>query len=151
MSEEPETMKPVNQPTQVKNFVQQTLGCGCPEPVFQSMLTDQFTLPELPTIPIRRLLIGQRLLIYMINPGSAGSPTPAQLALLTARGLQEREQYGYNRLRLVVTLAEHTDHQQQALERSFTALQGNDDRLHLHVLGVRDPSLAGTGLLTQSP
>ncbi|MBE0586235.1 MAG: hypothetical protein IH612_21025 [Desulfofustis sp.] len=144
-------MKPVKQPTQIKNFVQQTLGCGCPESVFQSMLTDQFTLPEVPNAPIIRLLIGQRLLIYLVASNTGRPWSPGQLTLLTARGLQEREQHGYNRLRLVIILAEHTDHQQQTMERSFSALQGTDDRLHLHVISARDSSLVGTGLLPHAP
>jgi len=140
-------MKPVDHPDQVKHFVQQTLGCGCPEPVFQSMLAETFTLDEVPSIAIKRLLIGQRLLVYLVYPGSTGPPLADLLAPLTACGREERERCGYNRLRLVV-IAED-DHRRE-VEHSFSTLRGDDDRLFLHVLDARDPALAATGLLSPS-
>ncbi|MCB2217125.1 hypothetical protein [Desulfofustis glycolicus] len=141
-------MKPVDRPDQVKNFVQQTLGCGCPEPVFQSMLTDTFTPAELVSVVVTRLLIGQRLLVYLVHPGNAGPPMKDLLAALTACGREERERCGYNRLRLVVVTGEEC---YPALERSFSELQGEDDRLFLHLLTSRDSALAATGLLSSHP
>jgi hypothetical protein len=140
-------MKPVDRPDQVKNFVQQTLGCGCPEPVFRSMLTDTFTPAEL-SVVVTRLLIGQRLLVYLVNPGTAGPPLKDLLTALTACGREERERCGYNRLRLVVVTGEEW---YPELERFFSELQGEDDRLFLHLLTSRDSALAATGLLSPHP
>ena len=141
-------MKPVDRPDQVKNFVQQTLGCGCPEPVFQSMLTETFTLDEVPSLLIRRLLIGRRLLVYLVHPGNTGTVPTDLLAALTACGREERERCGYNRLRLVV-ITEEGRHRE--LEGLFSALQGDDDRLFLHILATDDPELAATGVLSPRP
>jgi hypothetical protein len=141
-------MKPVDRPDQVKNFVQQTLGCGCPEPVFQSMLIDTFTPAELASVVVTRLLIGQRLLVYLVNPDNTGPPLSELLATLTACGREERERYGYNRLRLVV-ITEEECHPE--LKRSFSELQGEDDRLFLHLLTTGDSALTATGLLAPHP
>jgi hypothetical protein len=114
----------------LKKFVQQTLGCGCPEEVFQhidcqtDIIYNQITVKN-------RINIGNRLLVYL-----AEIDTPASLAALLpslyAAGRKDRDASGFNRLRIVLA-AEKTDEVKLAAEHLFSQIN-TDEKIHLHIL-----------------
>lgn len=86
---------------EIKHFVQETLGCGCPEEVFRSIecrwnvrLNSFITLQG-------AIVVGNRLLIYITEAGSAGC-IEEHLPVLLAAGRKERDERGLNRFRLVI-------------------------------------------------
>ncbi len=122
------------QPSQadaITRFVRGTLGCQCPEDVFRSIVITHEHSPD-NGAPFTRLLIGDRLLIYLL-PTSATDATPDTLATLARQGRVERDAKGYNRFRLVV--ASHDPAAQATAARaSFEHALGHDDKTHLHLV-----------------
>lgn len=123
-------------PEQIKHFVQNTLGCGCPEEVFQStecrrqLRLDNFIVLD------GAIVIGNRLLIYIAEAGSAGC-IEEHMPVLVARGRKERDEKGLNRFRLVL-VSDRPDEVRQAAERQFEELRGNDEKVYLHVIKKND-------------
>ena len=115
----------------LKHFVRDTLGCNCPEAVFQRVEISALPIARAAWPRALRINIGNRLLVYLL-PRVAVLPDPAAVADLLERGIQERNQGGYNRLRLVIGCDEPA-----ALNDSFaelTTLYPGDDKVHLHLL-----------------
>jgi hypothetical protein len=117
---------------ELEYFARETLGCRCAPEVF-SQVEDSETPPlGLPEIR-RRIAIGGRLLIYVVEVGD-GVPDVAQLSHWVTAGRAERDRRGMNRLRLVVSLNDPTPPSVTVIEDAFSRLQGLDERIHLHVL-----------------
>jgi hypothetical protein len=117
----------------IEPFVRKTLGCKCPDEVFASIEVTPLQVAGFPS-PVTRLLVGNRLLIYIIDP----LPTErlAELvATLTARGRAERDSGGYNRFRLVIGAEDHA-RVTRAIEAGFKSAAAGDERLHLHVVAT---------------
>lgn len=142
--------------TAVRDFVRQTLGCSCPEHVFDRI--DDVQCPARPGMPAyRRLLIGERLLIYLVTPapeadsGDATSEAAIaeQLSALLTSGRDERNRLGLNRFRVVVASAD-PPRLEPLLRDVFEAFHGagGDDKLHLHVVAAAtcppSPAAGGT-------
>ncbi len=114
---------------EIKRFVRQVLGCGCPEPVFEYIQRDR--KPELsPGIPGDRINVGNRLLIYMVRFNRLDI-AKSQIRPLVSHGLKERDGKGFNRFRLVLFLPDIGD--KETLAKEFEEL-GADEKTHLHVL-----------------
>ncbi len=121
---------------QIKRFVQDTLGCGCPEEVFRSIQC-RWNVRLNSFITLRAaIIIGNRLLIYIAEAGSAGC-IEEHLPVLVAMGRRERDEKGLNRFRLVLT-AEDPVEIQGVTEKMFEKLRGNDEKLHLHAIRKSD-------------
>jgi hypothetical protein len=117
-------VKPVDQ-TAIEHFVRVTLGCRCPDEVFRSMDLERISNTDGPTVH-RRLIIGNRLLIYVLDCSATESiMTRAAVAALARRGVIERDALGLNRFRLVV-VSSHVE--------GLWNLEPPDDRAHLHVV-----------------
>jgi len=120
-------------PTQqhaIKTFVQQTLGCGCPEEVFQTIQCDRLDAPV--TVEGRRINIGDRLLVYLVSTESA-SLTPSELSELLESGRNDRDSHGFNRFQLA--LFSESDRMASIEPQAFTRkLYPSDDKIHLHIL-----------------
>ena len=88
---------------EIKRFVQQTLGCSCPEEVFSQIDYQE----QCAAIAGRKINVGGRLLIYIITlDGRSGIEKVISSAL--QQGVDERDKKGLNRFRLVlVTAAPH--------------------------------------------
>ena len=117
----------------VKHFVRDTLGCQCPESVF-----DQIDYQENSAIlgkdaTAKRLLVGNRLLIYVLEIDDAKRLT-ILLPRLVRNAKSERDSQGYNRLRVVIA-AENADVIRPAAEGLFAEIEDIDAKVHLHVLG----------------
>ncbi|OGW51447.1 MAG: hypothetical protein A2Y81_07490 [Nitrospirae bacterium RBG_13_43_8] len=115
----------------IKLFVQQTLGCGCPEEVFEH-IDCQFNIKVNHEIILRnKIKIGNRLLIYVLEVNNAG-PIKTILPFLVAAGKTERDNLKFNRFRLVL-VTDKLDELKQAAESMFDTIS-KDDKVHLHVL-----------------
>jgi hypothetical protein len=123
----------------IQRLVREELGCTCPSEVFERIEVGPGGLPCLAGGG-RRIAIGGRLLIYLIEADDAAEAISG-LPLWVNAGCAERDAAGMNRLRLVVVTAEQ-DSLAPALAAAFAALPGRDDRTHLHVL----PSATVAGL-----
>ena len=117
---------------QIKEFVQCSLGCTCPEEVFDDIeqnfdvkLNNDIMLDE-------KLKIGERLLIYIINIDSTDkliSDFPTRVHM----GKNERDGLSFNRFRLVIR-TENNDEIKPLAENLFSAMNLKDEKVHLHVI-----------------
>jgi len=117
----------------IEHFVRTTLGCKCPDEVFESIDIERIPGPRDAT-PHTRLVIGDRLLIHVFEAPSIKAAAAA-VSRLAKQGLSERDAKQYNRYRLVVA----SDHPTQLLtdaKASFAGAVDDDDRAHLHVLAT---------------
>ena len=114
----------------IADFVRHTLGCQCEAAVFRSISLETDRLADDPT-PFARVVIGQRLLIYLIRtaPGLSG---PSLLPALAKAGQQERDAQAYNRFRLVLAGDDFP-----AAADLFLEAVGSDAKAHLHVVPER--------------
>lgn len=111
----------------LQRFVRGTLGCKCPDDVFQSVAID---CREDHT----RLMIGNRLLIYVVET-TAEPPVGKAVSRLVEQGLADRNSQRLNRFRLVVACPEPSPDLASA-KAAFAAVAGDDDRAHLHVISA---------------
>lgn len=113
----------------IKPFVRESLGCGCPDEVFQKVDSEW---AEVDGVGYRRLSAGGRLLVYLVSAKPTGDLHTRVLALLR-QGVRERDGKGFNRLRLVV-VGELSEQAARSLQKHFADEVGGDERLHLHIL-----------------
>jgi hypothetical protein len=115
----------------IESFVRGVLGCGCPDEVFDSLLLAPIS-PDRGAPEHLRLLVGGRLLIYLVDaPDAEGLET--DIATLAARGRAERDGAGYHRFRLVA-LAEPGSFAATLAEAAFRETAAGDQRAHLHCI-----------------
>ncbi|TNF91847.1 MAG: hypothetical protein EP297_14900 [Gammaproteobacteria bacterium] len=121
---------PVN-PESVKNFVRHTLGCSCPDSVFESQDIDrEVALKDIKKF--KKLVIGEKLLIYLIDIDSAAD-WPSMIAQLISAGKSERDLRSLNRFRLVLG-TEDIESVQDEADRILEGMYGQDAKIHLHVV-----------------
>jgi hypothetical protein len=117
----------------IKIFAQETLGCGCPEEVFEHI--DSQSDVKLDGIVLsRKIKIGNRLLIYIAEMADADS-VRRNLEFLAASGRRERDSIGFNRFRLVLT-ADDIDEVKKVADEMFAVIN-SDDKVHLHVISKK--------------
>lgn len=117
----------------IEHFVRSILGCKCPDEVFESIAVARAATPDA-ALPCTRLVIGNRLLIYIHETQSARATTAA-VSKLAKQGLAERDAKQYNRYRLVI-VADYPIELLTAAGTSFASVAGTDERAHLHVLAT---------------
>jgi len=113
----------------IEHFVRGTLGCGCPDEVFQHLVVSRLP-PIAGRPPIVQLQVGSRLLIHVVVPpeGAAANGWMEQLA---ANGRAARDRHDYNRFRLVVASAVPPVSARE-LEECFARAIVGDEKAHLH-------------------
>jgi hypothetical protein len=119
---------------EIKNFVQQTLGCECPEEIFRH-IECQLSIPADDIRPAVRINIGNRLLIYVVEIDSE-KRVERILPRLINTGKKERDDLGFNRFRLVLACGNIDE-----IKRTAEELFGNidrDEKIHLHVVQKAD-------------
>ena len=115
---------------EIKRFVQETLGCSCPEDVFNKIDYEK----EIDGIPGRKITVADRLLIYMITlEGKSDIPGVSHSAL--EQGDVERDKKGINRFRLLL-VSYSPDEILKLSEHSFDISVYKDEKSHLHVLNA---------------
>ncbi|GEM_PF-1681929 len=106
-------------------LVRDILGCTCPEEIFDHYQV-RHNVSE--AIPMVQLIMGERLLIWIVDGVKIVEPGQTLLRLLE-QGLSKRESYGLNRFRLVV-VGEFL-----SWEKEWAHLaEGLGPKVHLHVL-----------------
>ena len=115
----------------IKTFVQQTLGCGCPEEVFR-FIDCQFNIKlNDETILRNKINIGNRLLIYVLEVNNAG-PLRNILPFLVKSGKAERDNLKFNRFRLVLA-TDRAEEIKKTAESIFSVIS-EDEKVHLHII-----------------
>jgi hypothetical protein len=117
-------------------FVKETLGCQCPDDVFKQI---EFSRQHEDSLLDAKIIVGGRLLIYIVNIDSDSSPNTV-LEKLLHEGKKEREASGLNRFRLVIATDDPKSIEKD-MTSNFESLRGSDDRIHLHVIAKSDPTL----------
>jgi hypothetical protein len=117
----------------LKRFVRETLGCTCPEEVFE-----QVEIRSGPPLAsggsVRRIAIGGRLLIYLVE-GAPVEDVHRGMTDWTISGRIDRDESGMNRFRLVIGVAGMSDLDAARIRDAFEAARDeHDDRIHLHVV-----------------
>ena len=116
----------------IKRFVQETLGCSCPEEVFHKIDYQK----ESDGISERKVNVGDRLLIYIITmDGQSNIQGVINSAL--ERGVEERDNKGLNRFR-VVLVASQPDVLRSSAELAFKSSGYADEKTHLHIVNESD-------------
>ena len=116
----------------IERFVRGTLGCGCPDEVFQHLVVSRMP-PLAGRPPIVQLQVGSRLLIHVVAP-PGNAATCSWIEQLAANGRAARDRHGYNRFRLVVASPAPLSSVRELQERFARAIVG-DERAHLHFVG----------------
>lgn len=119
----------------IERFVRGTLGCQCPDEVFRRVESGPLALSGVGGTG-RRLVIGDRLLIYIVTASDRPDQAP-RIEQLAREGREERDRRGYHRFRLVIALPAVAGDAASLEQRFARTLQG-DERAHLHVLAA-DP------------
>ncbi len=122
----------------IRDLVRTTLGCTCPETVFDHVERSCRQQPTSEQPYTLRLVIGERLLIYVLEHAQFKAANLQLSDLLTA-GRRDRDMQGYNRFRAV--LSDSVDATTEALlQAEWQRLAAGDERVHLHL--VQPASLA---------
>ena len=122
----------------IKHFAQNVLGCGCPEKVFEYI--DCQTDININDITLKRKInIGNTLLIYITEMNSPEFLEEV-MADLISKGKQERDDKGFNRLRIVLSSEKPDEIADKA--RTFFNKVNTDEKIHLHILSYSDLSLS---------
>jgi hypothetical protein len=114
-------------PPALRAFVRETLGCSCPDSVFDAVERTQ-EVATLSRVPFTRWVIGGRPLVYVASPTDGFEQIAVELALL---GRRDRDARGLNRFRLVLASA-LAEADARAAERAFAKAAGEDAKAHLH-------------------
>lgn len=116
----------------IKHFVQEVLGCGCPDEVFDDI--DHIESPRnLFGIPCgHRILIGRRLLILLLETDDIESVI-SRLPDFVVAGLRERDQLELNRCRIVIA-TNRKEAAEALIKAAFDRIPERDERLHLHIV-----------------
>ena len=133
-------MEPSRHPTpgfesscdRIRRFVQDTLGCACPDAAFEGAGIE--IAPADVAEALFQIVVAERLLLrgYRVT---AGEGLPALLTEWLEAGKGERDARGLNRFRLVLA-SESPEMIEGSVAPAFERWRGADDRVHLHVLGL---------------
>ncbi|WP_457571805.1 hypothetical protein [Desulfovulcanus sp.] len=115
----------------IKRFAREVLGCGCPEEVFKDIEYDQKVSKLNDTCHVDRILIGRRLLIYLLRLDEYPELKEI-LPELIKEGKKERDRNSYNRFRLVVVTDDPELSRFSA--KIFETISWLDEKIHLHVV-----------------
>ncbi len=120
---------------ELTNFVRNTLGCACPDEVFERIEYEDGGDGEdrRPCLTIR---IGGRLLIALWKIEDA-APLETGLPALLNAGKSERDRRGMNRFRLVIA-TDAPGTVGPPARAIFSNHAEKDDKIHLHVVSRQD-------------
>ncbi|MGQ9570458.1 MAG: hypothetical protein ACUVUQ_06385 [Thermodesulfovibrionales bacterium] len=114
----------------IKTFIQQTLGCGCPEKVFE-YIDFQSNIRLNNIILKNKINVGNRLLLYIIEINDTSSLENI-LPVLISSGKKERDSMKFNRFRLVL-ITDKLSEIEESAESIFEKIS-KDEKVHLHVV-----------------
>ena len=117
-----------------RKFVQSTLGCKCPDNVFEHIEDQRITSGISPHT--RAITVGGKLLLYVWeidNPDQLQEGIPAILAA----GKKERNELGLNRFRAILVTEDPSTIKIQA-DLCFSQFRNLDEKMHLHVVSHKN-------------
>lgn len=116
----------------IEAFVRGPLSCNCPDKVFEKI--EQIDSPaEFTDLATNNLIkIGGILLLLTLHVDDWQS-LQSELQAIFKRGIQLRDDMGYNRFRLVVATAD-TAAATPVLTEQFESFSAMDEKIHLHVV-----------------
>nr|WP_321399253.1 hypothetical protein [uncultured Desulfobacter sp.] len=117
---------------ELKKFIQLTLGCGCPEEVFNKIDYEK----KQGGVWDGRINVGDRLLVYIVHLDSDDDLTNT-IALAMESGVAERNTKKFNRFRLVLVTSNHRRLSKSA-EKTFCESKLFDEKTHLHLLSQQE-------------
>jgi hypothetical protein len=118
---------------EIRRFVQEKLGCSCPEEVFNT-IDYQKGSDDLAGV----INVGDRLLIYIITM-DRHSGIQGEIDSALKQGVEERDRKGFNRFRLVL-VAPPSDELCRSAEQAFERSVYTDDKTHLHIVNKMEVS-----------
>lgn len=116
----------------IKKFVQDVLGCGCSEDVFETIVASEIKVSGMDCI---RLNIGNRLLVYLLNASEVDF-VPGDLGEIFRTGKADRDSNNFNRFRLALS-TENPGATGKAARAAFITVP-RDEKIHLHILKSKD-------------
>jgi hypothetical protein len=119
----------------IKQFVRETLGCTCPDEVFQHIDCRADVNASDGVLLDYEINIGNKLLIFVVTIDEPGSLSPL-IPQLVWDGTNKRNQENFNRFRLVL-LTQRPSHMAEEAFAIFQSL-GADEKVHLHVVAKDD-------------
>ncbi|MBL4762836.1 MAG: hypothetical protein JKY93_09060 [Gammaproteobacteria bacterium] len=116
----------------IEAFVRGPLSCNCPDKVFEKI--EQIDSPvEFADLATNNLIkIGGILVLLTLHVDDWQS-LQAELQGIFERGIQLRDEMGYNRFRLVIATPD-TKNATPALTQQFESFSAMDEKIHLHVV-----------------
>lgn len=118
---------------EIKKFVQETLGCACPEEVFENIVYSE----NANTPWERRIEVGNRLLVYVVASDPLES-TSRKIDAALQTGVIERNRKGFNRFRLVLVSPNRDEDAETVCEKLFCESPSFDEKTHLHIVAEKD-------------
>ena len=119
----------------IEQFVRKTLGCTCPEQVFQHIECKADVGVGDNIILCYEINIGNKLLIFVFKADDIIMDQLGPfISQLVAAGTSKRDERGFNRLRLVL-VCKTPDSIADKILAVFNSLDVDDDHVHLHVIG----------------
>lgn len=120
---------------EIKEFVRRTLGCNCPEEVFQNIDLQSATQIDENIVLDYEINIGNRLLIFATGINKVDS-LEIFISKLVQTGIKKRDDNKFNRFRLVLLTTRVNDIVEQA--QGILDSLVTDDKVHLHVIDKND-------------
>ena len=127
MSESSERLK-----ENIKTFVKETLGCQCPDEVFEQIEHERSIQIYEDILLDSRINIGNRLLVYVIKTNSEQFIVN-NLESIVICGVVERDARGFNRFRIVIETAASCKLHNMA-HSVFSSIKNKDEKTHLHIV-----------------
>jgi hypothetical protein len=113
----------------LKVFIKNTLGCGCPDKVFEKIDVGDLQTGEREKM-ITRVVVGDTLLIYVMHRELSDNLVD-RVESVGLAGKTDRDTNSYNRFRLVISGFEDVAQQKEISER-FSKSFGADEKMHIH-------------------
>ena len=121
---------------EIKQFVRETLGCTCPDEVFQHIDCRADVKASDAILLDYEINVGNKLLIFVVTIDGLESLSPL-ISQVVWEGINKRDRENFNRFRLVLLTQRPTDVAEEAFA-IFRSL-GADEKAHLHVVANDGP------------
>jgi hypothetical protein len=118
----------------IKRFVRESLGCTCPDEVFDHI---EF-LPELEP-DLKRIIIGDRLLVFIWQAMNSAD-IPERLPILLDSGISEKDSRGLNRFRMVLVI-DNLNSISPMARNIFNNNIDKDENIHLRIIEKKEFSI----------
>jgi hypothetical protein len=115
-------------------FVRHTLGCQCPDRVFEEIACRDLETPG--NTGVRSVTLGGRLLLYVWKTDDV-LLIKSILPAILSQGRKERDRRGLNRFRAVIATYD-VYRMEPVAQKLFQDFSHKDDKVHLHVVHVDD-------------